>query len=162
MAVILEDTRNQIGKHKALNEYLQSAGYKVVRQAMYVGDYMAANNGGICVDTKKDVLELIMDMHQDHERFRSECERAQEAGIQLYVLIEEALPEGKLEKWRSPVYQHTTRNHIAGMPMTRTNPVTLRKSLVTMTEKYGVRFRFCDKSQTGEMLLRLLGLKGVE
>ena len=93
--LIVEDTRNQVGKHKAVNEYLESQGHKVVRSKMLVGDYMIANDGSVAIDTKMSVLELIADIYQQHDRFRRECQLAQEAGIQLYVLTEEELPGGR-------------------------------------------------------------------
>lgn len=53
-----------------------------------MGDYILANDGSVAVDTKQDVRELAMDVYQEHERFRRECERAQDAGIKLVVLVE--------------------------------------------------------------------------
>lgn len=97
--VILEDTRQQAGKHSNISAYLDKQGIEHQRCALYVGDYIVANDGKISVDTKQDVRELAMDVYQDHKRFRAECERAQQAGIQLVVLVEESLPGGRLDKW---------------------------------------------------------------
>ena len=45
--------------------------------------------GDISVDTKMDLLELSKDiMSNDHRRFRQECIRAKDMGIQLVILVE--------------------------------------------------------------------------
>ena len=147
--MILCDTRQQPGKHENIEKYFQQLGIPYDRQALYVGDYAIAAAQGRAVDTKKDVLELIMDMHQDHERFKRECERAKAAGIDLLVLIEEVLPEGGLSAWESPKDR-------LGRARTSANPETLRKALLTMTAKYGVRFRFCHKRETGRIIVEYL------
>ena len=147
--VLLEDTRNQAGKHDNIHAYCEKVGVEIIRQALCVGDYAVANRHDICVDTKKDVLELAMDIFQDHRRFREECLRAQRCGIKLIVLIEESLPGGKLENWRSPIGRD-------GRPISRVDPARLKKAMITMQKEYGVRFRFCDGRSTGKRLFEYL------
>lgn len=146
-----EDSRQQPGKHQNIHDYCQREGIKVVRTKLLVGDYMLTGpgTGGISVDTKYGVPELAMDIFQSHERFRNELIRAQDCGIQLIVLTEETLPEGRLDKWQIPL----DRN---GNPKYKFDPAILRKAMITMQEKYGVRFRFCDKKSTGRVLLAYL------
>ena len=86
---------------------------------------------------------------QEHDRFRDECLRAQRCGIQLIVLIEEQLPGGRLDKWRSPIGWD-------GLPMHRFNPETLRKVMLTMQAEYGVKFRFCHPASTGRQMIEYL------
>ena len=151
----MEDTRNQVGKHKNIHAYCEQQGIEIVRQALNVGDYMLAGpefggmKGDICVDTKYGVPELAMCCFQEHERFRDECERAQRFGIQLIVLTEEVLPYGRLDYWRSPIGKD-------GLPKYKFNPETLRKCLITMQDKYDVKFRFCDGRSTGKRLFEYL------
>lgn len=154
--IIIEDTRNQPGKHKNINAYMEKCGHKVVRSKMLVGDYQLANDGSIAIDTKSGVLELIADIYHQHERFRRECELAKDAGIQLIILTEEVLPDGRLDKWKPPVWKSTTRYHRAGEPMTKADPARLRKAMYTMQERYGVKFRFCDGRSTGKRIIELL------
>lgn len=154
--VIIEDTRNQVGKHKGINAYLERCGHRVIRSKMLVGDYQLANDGRIAIDTKSCVMELIQDIYHDHARFRAECQLAKDAGITLYILTEEVLPEGRLDKWNPPLWKSTTKYHKAGEPMTRADPVRLRKAMYTMQDKYGVKFRFCDGRSTGKTIVDLL------
>ena len=142
--VLYEDTRQQAGKHKNIHAYCEQVGIKIIRQALNVGDYQIAGKGDISVDTKQDVLELAGNVFQDHKRFKSECMRAQECGIQLIILIEEQLPGGRLVNWRPSVGN------------VRFDPATLRKAMITMQHEYGVKFRFCDGRSTGKQLIEYL------
>lgn len=147
--VLLEDTRNQVGKHANIHAYCESKGIEIIRQALCVGDYAIANRHDVCVDTKQDVKELAMDIFQAHRRFREECERAQRCGIQLIILTEEKLPGGTLKNWRSPLGKD-------GRPLCLFDPETLRKCMITMQERYNVKFRFCDGRSTGRILMEYL------
>lgn len=147
--VLYEDTRQQAGKHRNIHAYCEKAGIRIIRQALNVGDYQIAGKGDISVDTKQGVIELAGNVFQEHERFRAECIRAQECGIQLIILIEETLPGGRLNNWRSPVGKD-------GTPLTRFNPATLRRAMITMQKEYGVKFRFCDGRSTGKVLVEYL------
>lgn len=147
--VLLEDTRNQIGKHRNIQAYCRKEGIEIIRQALIVGDYMIAGKGDVSVDTKQDVRELAMDVFQEHRRFRDECERAKKCGITLIILTEETLPDGRLDKWRTPFDR-------IGRPLCRFDPAVLRKALITMQDKYGVRFRFCDGRSTGRIMIEYL------
>ena len=149
--VLLEDTRNQPGKHRNIELYCRQNGIEIIRTKLLVGDYMltGAGSGGISVDTKQDVPELAGNCFQEHERFRAECETAQKCGIQLVVLIEEVLPGGLLENWCSPMGRD-------GLPRHKFDPAILKKVMLTMQDKYGVRFRFCDGRSTGRVLLEYL------
>lgn len=141
--VLYEDTRQQAGKHKNIHAYCRETGIRIIRQALNVGDYQIAGKGDISVDTKQGVLELAGNIFQEHDRFRAECLRAQECGIQLIILVEEALPGGRLDRWRPP------------RPV-RFDPAVLRKAMITMQREYSVKFRFCDGRSTGKQLVEYL------
>ena len=152
LTVLYEDSRQQKGKHKNIEEYCRREGIEIIRQALNVGDYQIAGKGDISVDTKYGIPELASNLFQEHERFRDECERAQRCGIKLYVLIEEMPPEGDLAKWVPPLDRY-------GRPKYRFSAETLKKASKTMSELYGVEFVYCDGRSTGKVLLELL--KGV-
>lgn len=176
--VILEDTRQQVwdgDKHRNIHRYCQQTGIQIIRQPLPYGDYAIAREDedglvyenldkgliawepAIICDTKRDVLEIISNiMSPTYKRFRAECQKAQAAGSTLVILVEEALPEGRLDKWKSPVYSRSVNGHRAGDPITRANPASLRKALITIQNKYGVKFRFCDGRQTGKQLIEYL------
>jgi len=147
--VLFEDVRNRPGKHKNIEAYCKQQGIEIIRTKLLVGDYQISNKGDIVVDTKSGVPELAMDVFRDHERFRAECERAQKCGITLFVLTEEVLPSGRLDLWKPPLDRF-------GNPRCKFNPATLRKVLITMQERYGVLYRFCDGRSTGKELIQYL------
>ncbi len=147
--ILFEDTRQQKGKHQNIAQYCDQNGILLIRTMLYVGDYQIAGRGGVSVDTKLGVSELAMNMYQEHDRFREECENAQRCGISLIVLVEEELPGGRLDDWRSPIGWD-------GLPMWKFDPEKLRKAMYRMQERYQVRFRFCSRQETGRRLVEYL------
>lgn len=145
--IIVEDTRNQINKHSKLNKDLTELGYQVVRSKLFVGDYSRLDNMSVCVDTKKDWVELAGNIcGKQHTRFREECIRAKTAQIRLIILIEDKV---LAENWKSPIKRN-------GQPICKVSGEVLAKAMRTMTEKYGVEFMNCDKSETARVILRIL------
>ena len=95
-------------------------------------------------------------MSNDHRRFKAECIRAMEQGIQLIILVEELPPFGEVDLWEVPRWKTSNKWHRFGDPMTLVEPKTLRKAMQTMTDKYGVKFRFCHRRETPMKLIRYL------
>lgn len=154
---LIEDTRQQNGKHKNIHLYCQRHGIELVRNKLEVGDYMLNGGQPISVDTKQDMMEICKDiMSSDHRRFRAECQRAKDMGIQLIILVEEAVPFGEVELWEVPRWRTSGKYHRFGDPMTLVEPRTLAKAMQTMTEKYGVKFRFCHRRETPRKLIKYL------
>lgn len=146
--IIIEDTRNQTGKHTELNKQLEAMGHQVIRSKLFVGDYAKLKDQSICIDTKKDILEVAGNIcGKQHERFRAECVRAMCSEIRLIILIEEETP---ITEWESP------RNR-QNRALTQVNGVTLWKAMVTMHKKYGVVFAQCNKKDTAKKIIELLG-----
>ena len=145
--VIIEDTRNQIGKHDLLNKQLKDLGFTVIRSKLYVGDYARLDNQTICIDTKKDWLEVASNMTTQHKRFKAECLRAMDAGIKLVILVEQDID---CADWTSPRKKN-------GEPISQIKGIVLSKALNTMQERYGVKFIHCDKSATAKKIIEILG-----
>ena len=147
--VIVEDSRNQIGKHKNINAYLQSVGLRVIRSKLIVGDYVIANRQDTSIDTKKDMVETSMDLFRDHKRFRAECQLAKDCEIRLVVLIEDNTVSNyeELLQWVNP-----QPNRSALTP----NGERCFKVMKAMEYTYGVEFQFCKKQDTGKRILQIL------
>lgn len=62
MQLILEDTRQQEKKHELKHNYFRSVGVHWNRTALYCGDYTLPADQSVCIDTKKDIQELIGDI----------------------------------------------------------------------------------------------------
>ena len=111
-----------------------------------VGDYLYPD-GSVSVDRKGSLNELSTNLmnRTDSARFWREVRRAKETGLQLIVLVECSAAIRSVRdvvKWRSE-YTHVTGSRLAN-EMTR------------LELSYGVQFRFCDKRNTGRMILALL------
>lgn len=158
---LYEDTRNQVGQHRNVEEYCSRMGIILERKCLNVGDYMFPDEmytgQKISIDSKADILELCHNvMSRDHRRFKAECIRAQEQNIKLIVLVEEVPPFGRLDMWEVPTFKHSNRFHRFGDPMTLVKPATLRKACISMQERYGVCFRFCQPWQTPARIIKYL------
>ena len=170
--ILLEDTRNQVGKHDKKNEYFSKNGIEVRRTKLYCGDYTLPTDQSVCIDTKKDIQELIGDIcGKSHERFRNELIRAQESNIKLIILTEDdggfcdrkktiynypVTCVNDLFSWRNPrlfIWQGGKQKY-----PNATKGATLANALLTMQEKYGCEFLFATKEKSGSEILRLLGI----
>ena len=114
-----------------------------------VGDYMNIENPHIVVDRKFGLQEVAQNLTRDHERFRRECELAKELGYQLIVLIEEE-NINRIEK--VPTWYNFRKKYspkaISGKQ--------LHKIMITMTDRYGVEWKFSTRQNYGRKLVELL------
>ncbi len=137
----------------------------------------------VSVDTKKDLQEVVNNIvGKSHSRFRDEVILAQQNGIKLYILVEHGGKINSLDavkEWVNPrqwKYEQKIRkewnipkdadfqtelaelkSHGAKIKRGPTTGEELYKAMVTMNEKYGVEWVFCDKKETGKRIVELLG-----
>jgi len=166
--IIIEDTRNQPGKHKNIYAFCESNGVRIVRSKLTVGDYSLPTNQTVCVDTKYGLQEVYGNLVQDHDRFRRECVLAQELGIRLIVLVEQDGIDGVYDVflWKNPRYERymfLKHGHEAGRflgtKLPKQAPIDsarLQTMMETMSQKYGVEWQFCRKSETGLRICEIL------
>lgn len=148
--IILEDTRNQAGKHENVHRQLKAMGFEVVRTKLAVGDYTLPTDQSVCIDTKKDLPELVNNVCQGHDRFIRELSLAKRLGINLVVLCEHGNHINDLSdvnRWVNP------RLRVSKLALSGPR---LFKVLYSIQCKYGVPFLFCDPSMTGERIVQLL------
>lgn len=152
--ILIEDTRQQKGKHKNVHKYCDSQGIEIYPLTLVVGDYMLGERhedvvvpiGGVSVDTKQDMVECATDLTKDEQALNKKYRKCYEQGIKLIVLIEE--PFGSIQEiasWKNP------HGFVNGRK--------LLDKMHRLKMMYGIDFMFCDKKRTGEMLIKLL--KGV-
>ena len=150
--ILIEDTRQVVGKHKLKNEYFEKMGIEVVRSKLLFGDYQNPQNPSIAIDTKKDIQELIGDLTKDHERFRNELLLSKKCGAKLIILIED-------EKVTRINDLYTWYNWRLKKSPKATKGSTLAKMLYTIennTEDYNCQFLFVKKAECGAKILELL------
>lgn len=152
--ILIEDTRQQKGKHNNVHKYCDSQGIEIYPLTLTVGDYMLGEvqNGKVvpignrAIDTKFALIELAGDLSKDEQALDKKYRKCYEQGIKLIVLIEE--PFGSIQEiasWKNP------HGFVNGRK--------LLDKMHRLKMMYGIDFMFCDKKRTGETLIKLL--KGV-
>lgn len=150
MSIFIHDTRDKAGKHKNVDDYLLSHGHKIIRSKLYVGDITLLMDQHICIDLKRNISELCMDVCQDHKRFRDELQRAMNAEIHLIVLVENTdgiTDLSDLPRWINP--------RSAQSPLAP-NGERLFKICRAMSGAYQAQFEFCHPSGAGPFVERVL------
>lgn len=178
------DTREHKSEWLRIEKQLQELGVKYFRSKLFVGDYMSLDNPRLVIDRKKDLLEICGNVCQQHDRFKAELIRAQEQGIKIFILCENGNGIGCLEDvmfWDNPRKAEWMKNlrmkyikyktlgesdflaqlKADNVPKSELMPPTsgklLYKSLCTIRDEYNVNFYFCDPTETGREIVRLLG-----
>ena len=135
------------------------------KSKLYVGDYQNLDNPRLIIDRKQNLNELCVNVTQQHERFKKELIRAIESGIQLVILCEHGEGSESIEDvyfWENPRKHNVYWKYVNGkkqMFVQSRNAVDgkqLYKSLCTIRDRYGVRFEFCDKKDTGKRIIEIL------
>ena len=80
MMIWIDSREKDHAIQKILNHF-QSVHTKYFVSKLPVGDYMSLDNPWLVIDRKQNLSELCQNVCQDHKRFRSELERANEYGI---------------------------------------------------------------------------------
>ena len=144
------DSREHKWEMARIQRQLTAEGCKTIVSKLYVGDYQSLDNPRLVVDRKKDLQELCGNVCQQHERFRKELIRAIDAGISLIILVEHGPDVQTLEDvyfWDNPRRKDSPK---------ATSGESLYRSLMTIRDKYNVRFEFCTKEETGKKIMDLL------
>lgn len=155
---IIEDTRQQAGKHDAKHDGFDAAGVELIRSKLAFGDYALPPT--VSVDTKADIYELAADIDRQHDRFRRELEAARDAGCLLVVLVENGDGVRSLEdlaRWRESGAHFEMRRRRSRNPRTRRiDGARLAKACATMAGRYGARFEFCRPEEAAARIVGIL------
>lgn len=149
--VIQIDTREKARAITKIVSYFDKNNINHISSKLYVGDYMSLDNPKTVVDRKQNLLEVANNVCQDRKRYVSEIKKACAAGIKLIFLIEHSKNIKTLEDVKYWVN-----------PRLKTSPMAvsgerLYKILSVLENTYGVKYCFCQKSETGERIIELLG-----
>lgn len=144
------DTREKERAIKKILAYFDSHNISHFCSKLWVGDYQNLDSPKTIVDRKQNMSEVASNLCQDHDRFRAELIRAQEAGIHLIILVEHG--DG-IESIEDVIFWDNPRLKTSPKAMTGER---LYNIMQTVSRKYGCEWRFCDKEHTGEEIVRLL------
>lgn len=140
--IIQSDSREQ--KNGEVLEYFDLIQQPYFVSKVYAGDYINFSRPKVAVDLKASLLECAQNLGKDHARFLREVLRVKnEMRCDLVVLIREPLQSlEEVKAWSNP------RSQVKGE--------TLYKIMRTMTERYGVLWRFCTRETAGAKILSIL------
>lgn len=159
------DSREKARAIRKIIKTFDEEGIKYFSSKLLVGDYMSLDNPRLIIDRKQNLQELCGNVCQQHERFKKELIRARDAGIRLIILVEHGSDIKSLEDvhfWKNP-RKHEVRwkwengkrvKYIVSAKAV--DGEQLYKSLRTIHERYGARFEFCEKKDTGKRIIELL------
>ena len=149
MITIIEDTRQQTGKHDLKHDMFHSSDIELLRCKLPFGDY--APVPPVSVDTKADMNEIAANIcGKEHKRFINECKAAKAAGCQLIILVENEIGISDISQvhiWKNPRSVYSP-NCVQGP--------RLQKAMETISERYGVRFEFCAPEEAAGRIVELL------
>lgn len=155
--IILTDTRQQKEEH-ILKEF-DSQGILHIRTGLPSADYMALRydnkqsfylDYSILIDTKKDIEEIAGNLcnTSSHERIKREISKGRELGAKQFIFLingDKVKTIQDLQNWTSK------RTKVKGS--------TLLKIMITMKNKYGVRFIIVPRAKMGEKIIEILNNK---
>lgn len=146
--IIQIDTREKARAIQAIKEEFKRQGVETITSKLYVGDYARIDNMTTVIDRKQNLNELAGNIVE--KRFHDEIKRAHDHGLKIIFLIE----HGKGVKdlldvlfWDNPRLKESPRC-ISGEH--------LYKSMLTLSERYGVEWQFCQKKDTGRRIIDIL------
>ena len=147
--IIQEDTRQQTGKHNAKHQYFDAHGVELVRSKLPFGDY--APVPPVSIDTKANMDEIAKNIcGNEHKRFINECKAARAAGCRLIILVENetgVTDISNVHTWINP--------RVIYNPQCVQGP-RLQKAMETISERYGVEFRFCRPEESAQIIMEIL------
>lgn len=153
MKFMLVDTREKPKAIQTILKQFDEAGIVYESTKLLFGDYMDFNRPQIVVDRKQNIAELAKNCTSEHERFRRELERAQKAGAQLVILVEQNRYKDrdrwvKIDELSDIIYWSSPHTTIRGEKVFRV--------LMGWIAKYDIRVEFCDKRSTGRRILEII------
>lgn len=160
------DTREHTKEWERIKGQFDALGVQYFRSKMYVGDYQSLDNPRLVIDRKKDLQEICGNVSQQHERFKAELLRAKEQGIKLVILCEHGADIKSLEDiyfWQNPRKYQIRWKTVNGkrvkdvISAKAVDGNQLYKSLCTIRDRYNVDFVFCQKEETGQKIIDILG-----
>ena len=117
--IIQCDTREHKQELERIQSQFDRLGVDYFTLKLSVGDYMNVDNPKVCIDRKKDLLEICGNITQEHKRFQAELLRAQQNGIKLIILCEHGPEIQRLSDvyfWHNPRLDKTDWVIVDGKP----------------------------------------------
>lgn len=153
MKYLLIDTREKPKATKNIIKYFDSIGLVYESTKLLFGDYMDWNRPNIVIDRKQNIAELAKNCTLEHERFKREMIKAQQAGATLVILVEQIRYKDR-NQWievngiEDLIYWSSPHTEIKGEKVYRV--------LKSWLANYPIRIEFCDKRSTGRRIFEII------
>lgn len=146
--IIQIDTREKARAIQQIKAEFAKQNIETITSKLWVGDYARIDNMTTVIDRKQNLNELAGNIVE--KRFHAEIQRAHYAGIRIIFLVEHGRSVKDLIDvlfWDNPRLKESPRC-ISGEH--------LYKSMNTLSNRYGVEWQFCTKSETGKRIIEIL------
>lgn len=142
---IICDSREKKNQH--ILKFFEENGIDYKIQKMNVADYQIEGNNGLVIDRKQNLEEVATNLmnRDDKSRFWREVRRANENGTKMIVLCEHSRNIKSIQDVSS---WHSKFSPVSGR--------SLMNEIYRVHISYGIEFIFCDKRNTGRMIVNLL------
>lgn len=152
--IIEMDTREKPSATKRIKADFLRNGIQFIETKLYVGDYRNLDNPKFVIDRKQNLDEIYKNLC--HERtgettwLEREVKRAADIGIQMIILCEHGKGISSLEDvkaWRNPRLEKSPYAWDGNK---------MYREMLKFSKKYDIEFLFCDKTDTGKKIIKLL------
>ena len=146
--IIQVDTREKARAIRLILAEFARQDVEVISSKLWIGDYARIDNLTTVIDRKQNLNELAGNIVE--KRFHAEIQRAHDHGVKIIFLIEHGHGVKDLLDvlfWNNPRLKESPRC-ISGEH--------LYKSMLTLSERYGVEWQFCTKRETGRRIIEIL------
>ena len=143
--LIIVDTREK--GHKSILKYFDEHNIDYIISKLDYGDYKLYKNNNVVIDRKDSLLELSGNLCHttEHERIKREIQRAKDDNCKDFIFL---IGESKIKSVEDIKNWSSVHTKVKG--------ITLLKIMVTMKQKYGVRFIICPRREMGKKIISLL------
>ena len=142
---IICDSREKKNQH--ILKFFEENGINYKIQKMNVADYQIEGDNGIVIDRKQNLEEVATNLmnRNDKSRFWREVRRANKDGMKIIVLCEHSR---NIKSIQDVISWHSKFSPVSGR--------CLMNEIYRVHISYGIEFIFCDKRNTGRMIVNLL------
>lgn len=155
---IIVDSREKRHIIQRILDGFDRRGVQYAVSKLYKGDYMSLDNPRLVVDRKQNLAEVAVNFTDARKtangygsRFENEMADAKKMGIKIVFLVEHGGQIRSIDdvaKWQNP--------RLTESPMAMSGERIYRKMLA-FQNYYGVEWQFCDKRQTADKIIEILG-----
>ena len=149
MLIFIDSREKPKAIQKILLEF-ERQNVKYVTNKMYIGDYGNPAKPLIYVERKKSLDELAGNACKGYDRFKRELMRLDDVGGKMYIVVEQDKIDDKLITSLEDIILWKPRyGEILGDRIYRI--------LCAWKNKHNIEYVFCNRRNTGKIIIRLLG-----